>query len=51
MLSSGLFTSVCSLKWSKAENAKRTRMSSGNILKIKRLGIYVFAKLIIMQVL
>jgi hypothetical protein len=33
-------------KWSKVDKAKRTRMSSGNILKIKRPGIYGFAKVI-----
>ena len=33
-------------KWSKVDKAKHTRLSSGNILKIKRLGIYGFVKVI-----
>jgi hypothetical protein len=38
-------------KWSKVDKAKRTRMSSGNILKIKRRGILWFRKSYILQML
>jgi len=33
-------------KWSKVDKAKHTIMSSGNILKFKRPGIYGFVKVI-----
>jgi hypothetical protein len=38
-------------KWSKVDKAKRTRMSSGNIIKIKRPGILWFSKSNILQLL